>query len=136
MAVRPTSVTVVAWILIVLSTFGFLSMAMMASMIHSPLIQQTLADNPLSPLAILVVGFLGTLVTLLCGIGCLKRWGWARYVYVIWSPAGTLFNFFTSPYSKLLMIPGVVIFVAVAVVLFLPEANAWFATKGNNAPAG
>jgi len=33
------------------------------------------------------------------------------------------------------MLPGVVIFVVVAVVLFMPQANGWFAGKGDAAPA-
>lgn len=133
MAARPTSVTVIGWILIVFAAFGFLSMLMLASLINSPLMQQTLAQNPLPPMAVLITGFVGTVITLLCGLGSLKRWGWVRYVYLVWSAASLLLNFFTSPYSKLLMLPSVVLFVAVAVVLFMPASNAWFAGKESSA---
>lgn len=131
MAQRPTSMIVVGWILIVLSAIGFLSMAMMSALINNPMMQQTLAANPLPPSVILVVGYFGCLVGLVCGIGCLKRWGWARYVYALWCAASLLFNLFTSPYSKALLIPGFTISLVVIVFMFLPEANAWFANKGN-----
>ena len=135
MAQRPTSVTVVGWILIVLSVFGFLGMAMMAALINSPLMQQTLATNPLPPLAILAMGSFGSLVSLAGGIGCLRRWGWVRYVYLVWSAGSLAFNLYTTPYSWLLMIPSFAISLAVIVVMFLPKAHRWFAGKGDEAAA-
>lgn len=129
MSPRPTSVTVIAWLLIVLSGLGFLSMAMMSMLIGNPIMQQTLASNPLPPMAVLSVGYLGSLVGLLSGIGCLKRWGWARYVYVVWCAVSVAFNLYTTRYSALLLIPGVAICLVVIVFMFLPKARAWFSER-------
>ncbi len=134
MAQRPTSMSVLGWILIVFGILGFLFSAMMAALMNNPLIQQTMAANPLSPLVMVVISLLGSTITLFCGISCLKRWGWVRYLYAAWTVASLLLNFFTTPYSKLLMLPSVVIFAVVIWFLFAPEARAYFAKRDAATP--
>ena len=124
MTPRPASLTVIAWVLIVFAALGFMAMALMSMLMSDPLMQQRLASSPLPPFAVLTVG---CLVGLQGGIGCLNRWGWARYVYVVWSAASLAFNLATTPYTKPLLIPGVALCSIVIVIMFLPKSQAWFA---------
>ncbi len=135
MTARPTSITVIGWILIVFGIFGLLGMLMFAGLMNSPLVHQALEASRVPVPVQLALGFTGTVVYLVCGISLLKRQGWARFVYAAWGVVSIVYMLLSSPYPSLLMIPSVALYVVIVFFLFRPEARAYFAGRSEPTPA-
>jgi hypothetical protein len=119
---RPTPVTVVAWILIVV---GISSLVAMTLTLNNPATLD-LMSRSLLPISLqYVLAYAGFLVTIVSGIVMLKGRNWGRLLYVVWSAIGSLIGLATSP-LKLAMIPGIVVFLIFTFFLFRPSANAYF----------
>ena len=129
MSERPTSITVIGWILIVLGILGLLGMLVFAGLMNSPLVQQTMEASRVPASVQLGVGFTGTLIYLVCGISLLKRQGWARFVYAAWGLISFIYMFLSSPYPSLLMIPNVVLYLVIVFFLFTPASRTYFASR-------
>jgi len=119
---RPTSITVISWILIVI---GGISLIMTTAMINNPEVQDLMAKSAIPIPVQYVMSYIGLLVLIGSGVGMLKGMNWARYLYVIWSLLGFGIGITTSP-MKAAMIPGFVVFLIVAFFLFRPKARAFF----------
>lgn len=123
---RPTSLTIIAWLLIVFGVFGLISQLMMGD---NPVVQKVLAESPLPSSVHMAMGIIGAVVSLASGYGILKGLNWSRYLYVGWSIVGLVFGLLTSPFTSIFLIS--VLFLAVfAFFLFRPAANAWFGGAG------
>ena len=123
---RPTSLTVIAWLLIVFGAFGLISQLMMGD---NPVAQKMLAESPLPASVHMAMAIIGTVVSLVSGYGILKGLNWSRYLYVGWSIVGLVFGLLTTPFTSILLIS--VLFLAIfAFFLFRPAANAWFGGAG------
>ncbi len=119
---RPTSVTVISWILIVM---GGISLITTTAMLNNPMVRSMMRHS-IVPLNIqYVMCYLGLLITIVCGAVMLKGGNWARFLYVAWSLIGFVFALITSP-VKIAMIPGFVIFLIISFFLFRPKANEFF----------
>jgi hypothetical protein len=78
---RPTSVSVIAWILIVMSG---ISMITSTISLNNPMARELMAKSPLPiPLQFAML-YAGLLITLVSGIAMLKGQNWARFLYVVW----------------------------------------------------
>ena len=119
---RPTSVTIVGWVLIVLGGLGAIGLLMAW---NSPQAQQIMALSPLPPIVQQLLGFAGVVISLICGLGVLQRKNWARWLYVIWNVASIGLALFTSPAQSLLLL-SVAMVAVIAFFLFWKPANAWF----------
>src|SRR5215510_4600593 len=96
MRTRPTSITVVAWILILM---GGISLITMTLMISTGMIDKFTVDNPAarelmnkSPIPVPVqyaMTYVTLLIELVSGIAILKGQNWGRWLYVV----GTVFLF-------------------------------------------
>ena len=135
MSARPTSITVIAWILIVLGGFGLLGMLMFAGMMHNPLVQQTLEASRVPAPVQLAIGFAGTLVYVVSGVALLLRQGWARYLYAVWGLASFAYTLYSTPYPSVLFIPSVVLYLVFLFFLFRKTSRTWFARSGETPPA-
>jgi hypothetical protein len=134
MKLRPTSVTVVGWILIATGGISLLTIPFSLKSLNDPAARALLEQSPL-PISIqYILVFVGVLTTMTCGIAALKGQNWARFVYVIWNIIGFAVGFATSP-VKLLLIPGLVIVSICAFFLFRPKANAYFAEANGTSVA-
>jgi len=128
MVYRPTSVTVIGWLILVFGILGSLSIPMMF-VIRSPAVAEAMAKN-LMPIPIqYAIAIVGVGVQLVSGYFILCGKNWARLLYVIWSAFG-LANGFFSTQMKIAMSPSIVIFFLIAFFLFRPDANAFFAGGG------
>jgi len=135
MRTRPTSITVVAWILILM---GGISLITMTLVISTGMVDKFTVDNPAarelisrSPIPVPVqyaMTYIGLLITLVSGVAILKGQNWGRWLYVVGTAAGFLIGIITSP-LKGVMIPGLVLFVVVTVFLFRPSANQYFSDQ-------
>jgi hypothetical protein len=126
MVKRPTSVSVVCWITIVTGAIPLISTTWL---LNDPTAKQITMDlmsqSPIPiPLQYLMM-YVGLLILVGSGIAMLKGKNWGRFLYVTWSIFGFIINFATSP-IRMGLIPGLVLFVAFAIILFRPNANQYF----------
>ncbi|MGO8731792.1 MAG: hypothetical protein ACLQVM_03250 [Terriglobia bacterium] len=122
MKIRPTSVTVICWILIVL---GGVSLITSTLMWNNPMTKELMARGSLPVPVQYAMMYVGILVLIASGLAMLKGQNWARLLYVIWNPVGFLIGLVTSP-VKAAMIPSLVIYAVVVFFLFRPKVNQYF----------
>ena len=120
---RPTSITVIAWILIIM---GGISLISSAVMINNPMARDLMRKSPIPIPFQYAMSFVGILIMIISGIAILKGQNWARFLYVVWSLFGFVIGIATSP-MKAAMIPGLIVFLIAAFFLFRPKANEFFA---------
>ncbi|MBK1859440.1 hypothetical protein [Cerasicoccus arenae] len=94
-------------------------------MINNPMVRDLMAKSPIPIPIQYAISYAGLLVMIVSGIAMLKGKNWARYLYVIWSLAGSVMGIATSP-MRTAMIPGVVLFMVFAFFLFRPKATSFF----------
>ena len=119
---RPTSITVISWILIVM---GGLSVISSALTINNPMVREMMSKSPVSLTIQYAMLVIGLAVTLTSGVCMLHGKAWARQLYVGWGAIGFLISFNTSP-MKAAIIPGFVVYLVISFFLFRPKANAFF----------
>jgi hypothetical protein len=76
MKIRPASVTVISWILIVI---GAISLAASTLMLNNPMTRQLMMQSPISIPVQYAMMYIGLLVTLTSGAGMLKGKNWAAF---------------------------------------------------------
>jgi len=124
---RPTSVTVVAWILILMGGISLVTMTLVitSGMIDDPAARELISKSPIPVPVQYAITYIGLLIMLVCGVAMLKGQNWGRWLYVVGTAAGFLIGVITSP-LKQAMIPGFVVFVVLTFFLFRPQANRYF----------
>lgn len=125
MKTRPTSVTVIAWILIVM---GGISLISTTAMVNNPMVRELMSKSPIPIPIQYAMTYVGLLIMITCGVAMLKACNWARFLYVVWSAIGFVIGIVTSP-MKAAMIPGLVFLAVVTFLLFRPKANEYFSPK-------
>lgn len=123
---RPTSITVISWILIVISVLNLVTSTVN---INNPMVRELMAKSPLPISVQFAMLYIGLAVTLICGVAMLGGHNWGRWLYVIWVVIGMIVGFATSP-MKAMMIPGLLVFLIVAFFLFQPNATLYFTQPG------
>lgn len=86
-----------------------------------------MAENPMPIPLQYVFTYLGLSISIVAGFAMLKGKNWGRLLYTVWGIIGFAVGMATSP-AKVAIIPGAILFVIVVVFLFLPKANAYFAS--------
>ncbi len=124
---RPTSVTVIAWIILVT---GALSLLTIAFAMNNPMAQELMAKSPVPVPVQYFISFVGLLISIVSAIFMLRGANWARMLYIVLRAIGFLFSLFTSP-AKLLLIPGFFIYAVFVFFLLRPKASAYFTGSAN-----
>ena len=119
---RPTSITVIAWILIVLSAIGLLGTVMM---MNNPDVIEAMAVSKLGVGTQQILAVVSSIITAICGYGMLQGKNWSRLLYVISSLLGIALNAYAMPMGGAFYF-SVAIFVVICFFLYRPAANAWF----------
>ena len=120
---RPTSITVISWILIVT---GSITLITTAATLNNPVVKELMGRNPI-PISIqYAMLYGGLLVTIISGFAMLRGHNWGRLLYVIWSAVGSVIGLATTP-MKMAILPGLVFYVVIVFFLFRPKANQFFA---------
>ena len=119
---RPTSITVISWILIVLGALGLLVAALMS---NNPDVIEAMAKSKLGAGTQQIVGIASSVVSIVSGYGMLQGKNWGRLLYVISTVIGIALNFYAMPMGGMQYL-GVAIFAVVLFFLYRPAANAWF----------
>ena len=122
---RPTSITVIAWILIVsaLITLGSSYFAF-----KDPMVQEMLARNVIPVPVQYALAFIGLCIQLVSSVAMLKAQNWGRLLYIGWGAIGLLLGLATSP-AKLSMILGAIFYAVVVFFLLRPIAQAYFKSQ-------
>jgi hypothetical protein len=127
MRTRPASITVIAWILILLGGISLVTTALMIDkiMIDNPAARELISKSPIPVPVQYAMTYVGLLIMLVTGVAMLKGQNWGRWLYVVGTTVGFLIGIITSPLKEA-MIPGFVFFVVVSFFLFRPKANKYF----------
>lgn len=119
---RPTSVTVVAWYLIISAVFTLYALASSNS---DPLVQEIMARNLLSIQFQQSMIFIGFVTTLMSGVASLQGYHWGRVPFVVWNLLSLAIGLVGAP-MKWMVIPSLAIVAFLAYFLFSAKANAFF----------
>ena len=123
---RPTSVTVIAWIIIILNA---LSLFGAAFTLNDPAAAESMAQSPIPiPLQHFLV-FAGLAVSIICAIFMLRAANWARLLYIGWNGIYLLLLLLTSP-VKAMIIPAIIVYAIIISLLLRKSATTYFASPG------
>lgn len=126
MKTRPLSMTIIGWLLVVLSLFGLFGVVTMGSNpVTTKMLQQM--HVPLFVEQIDVV--FGAAIDLVCAYGILKGLPWSRVLYVTWGAISLVIGFYISP-MKAAVVFALVVVVVIAGFLWTNTANDWFSARG------
>lgn len=125
---RPISISVVAWITIISGIISFCTTTLMRD---NPMAIELMEKNLLPISVQYILGYLGISIMIVCGCFLLKGENWSRILYVTWNVIGFIIGGITSP-MKTALIPGFIIFLVIAFLLFSSKANLFFKKVGNN----
>jgi hypothetical protein len=130
MRTRPTSITVIAWILILMGGISLVTTTFVinSAMINNPAAQELISKSPIPVTVQYAMTYIGLLIMLVSGIAMLQGQNWGRWLYVVGTALGFLIGIATSP-LKGAMIPGFVVFVVITFFLFRPKANKYFSDQ-------
>ena len=125
---RPTSLTVVCWILIVSGPLALASL--FTGHMHDPNVVELMSKSALPISVQYAMMWLGAFITSGSGIMMLYRQNWARLIYMGWAIFGIVIGLITSPF-KVMLLPTIVGYAIIAFFLFRPAANAYFSGVEN-----
>ena len=131
-APRPTSLTVIAWLLIVSCVLSIASFVMAHG---NPAAENVMRQGVLPLWLQYAIGYFGMAVQLVCALAFLKGKAWGRTLYIGWGVIGLVIGFSTSP-MKLALIPGAILFALVVFFLLRPAASAFFANGRHDVSLG
>ena len=122
---RPTSITIIAWLLI---TSGAISVVPTVVAMNNSAPVELMPQNHLPVPILHVMSFAQIAVVTISGIAMLNGRNWSRFLYVIWSIFEFIVVIATSP-MKMMMVPGLVFFILIAFFLFRPAATEYFLSE-------
>jgi hypothetical protein len=129
MRTRPTSITVVAWILILMGGISLITTTLtIDTVMNNPAARELISKSAIPVPVQYAMTYVVLLVMLVSGLAMLKGQNWGRWLYVIGTALGFLIGIMTSPVKEA-MIPGFVVFVVVTFFLFRPNANKYFSDQ-------
>lgn len=131
---RPLSVTVVAWIILIISVIGVITYISM----HGRIIEHMELTG--APVHVYYLGVVTVVIDLICSICMLQRMNWARLLFLCWGIIIYIYNLVVL--SGVYLGPtifNIVIFVIFNIFLFSSSANAYFSqgsTSNRNEGSG
>jgi hypothetical protein len=123
---RPISLTIIAWLLIVLSLLALIGVFTMQS---NPAMTKMVEQMHVSLLFEQAWIVIGVIIDLIVAYGIFKAQPWSRVLYVVWGIIGIVVGFYISP-QKAYLVLSLVILVVFSIFLFSAKANDWFAARG------
>ena len=123
---RPLSLTIIAWVLVVLSLLALVGAFTMQS---NPAMMKAMAEMHVSLAVEQAWTVIGVVVNLIVAYGIFKAQPWSRVLYVVWGIIGLIAGFFISP-MKAAMVLSLVVLVVISIFLFSAKANEYFSARG------
>jgi len=122
---RPTSITIISWILIIM---GGVSLVSTSTQINNPQVLELMSKSPIPIPLQYTMTYAGLIVLIISGAAMLWGHNWARLLYAIWSAIGLVIGLATSP-VKMIMIPSVIVYLIIISFLFRRVANEFFSPR-------
>ena len=122
---RPTSLTVISWIFIVV---GVISIVFTTSAIDNPMAEEIMRKSPVPIPIQFFISYMSTIVLIASGIATLLGRSWGRVLYVAWNLFLVAVGFAIS-FMTMAAIPGLVAFLIASLILFRPNATKYFESK-------
>lgn len=123
---RPLSLTIIAWVLIILSLLALVGVFTMKS---NEAMMKMMAQMPVTVLEYQAWSVLGVIVDLIVAWGILKGEPWSRVLYVVWSIISLIVGFFITP-QKAYLVFALIVLVVISIFLYSEKANDWFSARG------
>lgn len=123
---RPLSLTIIAWVLVVLSLLALVGVFTMGS---NPVMVKTIEQMHMSVAFEQAWTVLGVIINLVVAYGIFKGQPWSRVLYVVWGVIGLIAGFFISP-MKAALVLSLIVLVVISIFLFGEKANDWFSARG------
>lgn len=123
---RPLSLTIIAWLLVVLSLLALVGVFTMGS---NPAMVKAMQQMHISLMFEQAWTVLGVVINLIVAYGIFKGQPWSRVLYVVWGIIGLVVGFFISP-MKAALVLSLIILVVISIFLFSEKANDWFSARG------
>lgn len=123
---RPLSMSIIGWLLVVLTVFGLWGIVSINS---NPIAANMLRQMNISIPLYQAWGALGAIVNLACAYGILKGLPWGRVLYLVWGIIGLVVSLYISP-MKVAVVFGLIVLVIICVFLWTNTANDWFQARG------
>ena len=125
---RPTSITIIAWLFIVLDVCALLTTTFS---LHNPSVIKMMQLSPIPLLWQYIMIYTNMVAMIVVAIALLKRQNWARWLYVCLNILMLIIGIITSP-AKLTLIPSFIIFAIITFFLFRSNANRYFNERRPN----
>ena len=122
---RPLSLTIIAWLIIVLSVLGIVGVVMAGN----PMMAKAIEQTHMSVQMYQAWAGLGILINFVCAYGILKGLPWSRVLYLVWGIIGLGVSLYVSP-MKAAVVVSLIILVVICVFLWTNAANDWFQARG------
>ena len=123
---RPLSLTIIAWVLVVLSVLALVGMFTMGS---NPAMVKAMQQMHVSLAFERTWTAVGVIINLIVAYGIFKGQPWSRVLYVVWGIIGLVAGFFISPVKAALVV-SLIILVVISIFLFGEKGNDWFSARG------
>lgn len=123
---RPISLTIIAWVLIVLSLLALVGLFTMRS---NAAMMKMMDQMQVSLLFYQAWSVLGIVIDLIVAYGIFKGQPWSRVLYVVWGVIGLVVGFFITP-QKAYLVFGLVVLIVISIFLYSEKANDWFSARG------
>jgi len=123
---RPLSLTIIAWVLVVLSVLALVGMFTMGS---NPAMVKAMQQMHVSLAFERAWTVVGVIINLIVAYGIFKGQPWSRVLYVVWGIIGLIAGFFISP-MKAALVVSLIILVVISIFLFGEKGNDWFSARG------
>lgn len=127
---RPLPLSIISWLLVVMGAISLLTPIAMWTMRNEPGMKKAMEIAPLSLEATIALTVAAALVSIVSGIFLLRGAGWARWLYLAANIGFLFFSIATQGLSPSL-IPGALMIAIVALIVFLPASNRYFAGQGD-----
>jgi hypothetical protein len=126
MVKRPLSLTIIVWVLVILSLLALVGVFTMGS---NPAMMKAIEEAHMSLAFEQAWAVIGVIVNLIIAYGIFKGEPWSRVLYVVWGVIGLVVGFFISP-MKAALVLSLVVLVVISIFLFSEKANEWFSARG------
>jgi hypothetical protein len=123
---RPTSMTVIASLLIVFTLFGIYGLITAGT---NPIMTKMLTQMHVSLPLYEAYGALGIVISLACAYGIFKGLPWSRVLYLAWGIVGLIVGLYISPIKAALVL-SLIFLVVICAFLWTNTANDWFSARG------
>jgi len=123
---RPTSMTVIAVLLVIFALFGAYGLISAGT---NPVMTKMLTQMHVSLPLYQAYGALGIIISLACAYGIWKGLPWSRVLYLVWGIIGLVVGFYISP-IKAAVVVSLVFLVIICAFLWTNTANDWFQARG------